>query len=245
MFLLEGLPSIVVGILVLFYLDDRIVHAKWLTSEEKTLLARNIESDNVHKVEETVGRVLMQPRTWLMGLIYFSFVMGLYGMSFWLPTIIKQTGITDTLKIGLLSAIPWAFSVVAMIVVSRHADRTGERRWHIAIPSLIGAAGFVVSVLYRENTTIALAGLTLGVMAIMIALPLFWSLPATSAQTPAPATARPRRVRAAPSVALTFTTAMRSYCSSRFMIASGISAAPTSGCLAATASRYMAMPGTP
>ena len=177
MFLLEGLPSIVVGILVLFYLDDRIAHAKWLAPEEKALLARNIESDNVHKVEESVGRILTQPRVWLMGLIYFSFVMGLYGMSFWLPTIIKQTGVTDALSIGLLSAIPWAFSVVAMIVVSRHADRTGERRWHIAIPSLIGALGFIVSVIYRDNPTLAMTGLTLGIMAIMIALPLFWSLP--------------------------------------------------------------------
>jgi D-galactonate transporter len=177
MFLLEGIPSVVVGILVLFYLDDRIDHAKWLSTDEKALLARNIAADNVHKVEDPVGKVLTQPRVWLMGLIYFSFVMGLYGMSFWLPTIIKQTGIADAFTIGLISAIPWAFSVVAMILVSRHADKTDERRWHIAIPAIIGALGLVMSVAFRDNTVLAMTGLTLGIMAIMIALPLFWSLP--------------------------------------------------------------------
>ena len=177
MFLIEGLPSIAVGIVVLFYLDDRIAHAKWLSPDEKALLARHIEVDNAHKVDEPVGRILMTGRVWLMGLIYFAFVMGLYGMSFWLPTIIKQTGIADALTIGLLSAIPWACAVVAMVVVARHADRTGERRWHIAIPAFIGAAGLVFSVLFRDNTTLAMAGLTVGAMGIMITLPLFWSLP--------------------------------------------------------------------
>ncbi len=177
MFLIEGLPSILVGIFVLFYLDDRITHAKWLTPDEKALLARHIEVDNAHKTDEPVGKVLLTGRVWLMGLIYFSFVMGLYGMSFWLPTIIKQTGIADALTIGLLSAIPWACAVVAMVAVARHADRTGERRWHIAIPGLLAAAGLVFSVLFRENTTLAMAGLTVGAMGIMTTLPLFWSLP--------------------------------------------------------------------
>ena len=177
MFLIEGIPSIVVGLFVLFYLDDRIAHANWLSADEKALLDRNIAADNVHKVEEPVGKVLTQPRVWLMGLIYFSFVMGLYGMSFWLPTIIKQTGIADALTIGLISAIPWAFSVVAMILISRHADKTDERRWHIAIPAVIGALGLVMSVAYRDDTVLAMTGLTLGIMAIMTALPLFWSLP--------------------------------------------------------------------
>ena len=79
------------------------------------------------------------PRVWLMALIYFSFVMGLYGVGFWLPTIIKATGVTDTLMIGLLSAIPYAAAVVAMILIARSADRHRERRWHVAIPAAIGA----------------------------------------------------------------------------------------------------------
>ena len=177
MFLIEGLPSVATGIVVLFFLDDRIAHAKWLTADEKALLERNVRADNADKVDAPIGTVLTQGRVWLMGLIYFSFVMGLYGISFWLPTIIKQTGISDALKIGLLSAIPWAFAVVAMVLVARHADRTGERRWHIAIPGLLGAVGLVLSVLWRDDTTLAMAALTLATMGILSTLPSFWSLP--------------------------------------------------------------------
>jgi len=177
MFLIEGIPSVIIGIVVLFFLDDRIAHAKWLTDDEKALLARNIEADCADKVDEPVGKVLTNPRVWLMGLIYFSFVMGLYGISFWLPTIIKQTGIADALTIGLLSAIPWAFAAVSMVLVARHADATGERRWHIAIPGLLGAVGLIMSVVWRTDTTLAMIALTVATMGILTTLPSFWSLP--------------------------------------------------------------------
>ncbi len=177
MFLIEGVPSVLIGIVVLFYLDDRIDHAKWLSADEKSLLARNIAADNANKVDVPIARILTQGRVWLMGLIYFSFVMGLYGISFWLPTIIKQTGISDAFEIGALSAIPWLFAVVSMVWVARHADRTGERRWHIAIPGLLGAAGLVLSVVWRADTTLAMAALTLATMGILTTLPSFWSLP--------------------------------------------------------------------
>ncbi len=177
MFLIEGIPSVLIGILVLFVLDDRIAHAKWLSGDEKALLDRNIVADNEHKAEVPVVRVLANGRVWLMGAIYFSFVMGLYGISFWLPTIIKQTGISDALEIGLLSAIPWAFATVAMVLVARRADRTGERRWHIAISGFVGALGLVMSVVWREDTTLAMAALTLATMGILSTLPTFWSLP--------------------------------------------------------------------
>ncbi len=101
LFLLEGIPSIVVGIVVFIFMDDRIVKAKWLTVEERELLERNIAKDNVEKVDMPVREVLKSRWVWLISLIYFSFVMGLYGVSFWLPTIIKATGVTDALTIGL------------------------------------------------------------------------------------------------------------------------------------------------
>ncbi len=177
MFLIEGIPSVVMGIIVLFFLDDRIAHAKWLSPEQKALLERNIAADNAHKSEESVGAVLTSGRVWMMSLIYFCFVMGLYGISFWLPTIIKQTGVTDALRIGLLSAIPWAFAVVSMVIVARRSDRTGERRWHVAIPGFLGALGLVLSVIWRADITLAMAALTLATMGILSTLPLFWSIP--------------------------------------------------------------------
>ncbi len=177
LFLLEGIPSVLVGLLVLLKLDDRIDGARWLTDEEKALLARNVRAEDAGKQHPSLGAVFATPRVWLMAAIYFSFVMGLYGVGFWLPTIIKSTGVTDSLMIGLLSAIPYAAAVVAMIVIARSADRRGERRWHVALPAALGALGLVLSVVWAHQTALAMLGLTLATMGILTTLPLFWSLP--------------------------------------------------------------------
>ena len=99
LFLLEGIPSVLVGVLVFFALDDRIAKATWLTDDEKALLERNIDAEEATKEDPSLGTVMSSPRVWLMALIYFSFVMGLYGIGFWLPTIIKATGVTDALSL--------------------------------------------------------------------------------------------------------------------------------------------------
>ncbi|SPA13778.1 putative transporter, Major facilitator superfamily MFS [Cupriavidus taiwanensis] len=177
MFLLEGIPSILVGLWVLAYLDDRIAHAKWLSSEEKALLERNIASENAHKEDPPIRTVLSSPRVWLMSAIYFCFVMGLYGVSFWLPTIIKQTGVKGALDIGLLTAIPYGCAVIGMVLVAYSADRSGERRWHIAVPALAGAVGLLLSVQWHGDTMLAMVALTLATIGILTTLPLFWSLP--------------------------------------------------------------------
>nr|WP_241019094.1 MFS transporter [Paraburkholderia sp. Tr-20389] len=177
LFLLEGVPSVIVGILVFIVLDDRISKAKWLTKEERELLERNIAAEDATKEDHAIGKVMLSPRVLMMSLIYFSFVMGLYGVSFWLPTIIKSTGVTDAFMIGLLSAIPFAAAVIAMVLVARSADRTRERRWHVAVPGFVGALGLVLSVIWAKDTTLAMAGLTLATMGILTTLPLFWSLP--------------------------------------------------------------------
>lgn len=177
LFLLEGIPSVLVGVLVFFALDDRIAKATWLTDDEKALLERNIDAEEATKEDPSLGTVMSIPRVWLMALIYFSFVMGLYGIGFWLPTIIKATGVTDAFAIGLLSAIPYAAAVVAMILIARSADKRRERRWHVAIPAVFGALGLVLSVIWAHETALAMLGLTLATMGILTTLPLFWSLP--------------------------------------------------------------------
>ncbi|WP_434033071.1 MFS transporter [Cupriavidus sp. a3] len=177
MFLLEGVPSILVGLWVLAYLDDRIARAKWLTAEEKSLLESNIANEDAQKEDPPIRTVLFSPRVWLMSAIYFCFVMGLYGVSFWLPTIIKQTGVKSALDIGLLTAIPYGCAVVGMVLVAYSADRSGERRWHIAVPALLGALGLLLSVQWASDTTLAMLALTLATIGILATLPLFWSLP--------------------------------------------------------------------
>ncbi len=177
MFLLEGIPSVLLGVIVIVMLQDRIAEATWLTADERDLLIRNIAADGEHKEEESVLKVMASGRVWLCAAIYFSYVMGLYGVSFFLPTIIKAMGYKDPLDIGMISVIPYSVSVIVMLTVAKSADRSRERRWHVAIPGLLGAVGLALSVVLSKNAMLAIAALTLGLSGIMATLPLFWSLP--------------------------------------------------------------------
>lgn len=178
MFLLEGLPAVALGVVVFLFMDDRISRATWLNEEERALLEKNIASEASEKEEEeSILKVLSSGRVWLMAMIYFGFVMGIYGVSFWLPTIIKAMGIADPLEVGMMSAIPYGVATVAMLLVGRSADRHRERRWHVAIPALMGAVGLVLSVIWADNTLLAMAALTLATSGILCTLPMFWSLP--------------------------------------------------------------------
>lgn len=177
MFLLEGVPAIVLGVIVIVMLDDRVTDAKWLSDEERALVATQIGAEQSDKQEESVFKVLSSARVWLMALIYFSYVVGLYGVSFWLPTIIKAMGVADPLQIGLMSAIPYGFAVIVMLIVAKSADRLRERRWHVALPGLMGAVGLLLSVLWAHDTVMAMFALTIATAGILTTLPLFWSLP--------------------------------------------------------------------
>lgn len=103
--------------------------------------------------------------------------MGLYGVSFWLPSLVKASGVTNTTTIGWLVAIPYGAAVASMIWTSGHSDRTGERRWHIAIPALLGASGLVASILVPQTPFWAIVTLTVATMGILTSLAQFWCLP--------------------------------------------------------------------
>ncbi|MBA6098442.1 MULTISPECIES: MFS transporter [Pseudomonas] len=177
LFVVESIPSLIVGVAVLFYLDDRISSAKWLTDEQKTLLQARIDSESKVKTELSLGAVLRHPLVWMFALVYFGSSMGQYGFGFWLPSIIKATGVESTTHISLLSAIPYAFGVVAMILVGRHSDRTGERRWHYCAAASTGALGLALAVVFQHNTMAAMFALTLASMGLQSMAPIFWSMP--------------------------------------------------------------------
>jgi len=177
MFLIEALPSIALGAFVFANLQDRIVDTPWLDDDEKAMLATHIHLEELDKSELRFSQVMTHPRLWQMALIYFSFIMGLYGISFWLPTIIKSTGILEPVQIGLLSAIPYAIGGVGMILIGRSADRHRERRWHVIGPALLGSGGLLLSTLYGHNTLLAMLSLTVATLGVLTTLPLFWSLP--------------------------------------------------------------------
>lgn len=177
LFLLEGLPSVLVGVWTLFYLDDGIRSATWLGEADKLALEREIAADGRGKAGLSLGQVFGSGAVWLLALVYFLFVMGLYGVSFWLPQLVKNSGVKDVFDIGLLTAVPYVVAAVAMVLVARHSDRSGERRWHAAGAALAGALGLVAATVYSDNTALALAALSVATAGILSTFPLFWSLP--------------------------------------------------------------------
>ena len=177
MFLLEAIPSVLIGVVVYFYLDDRITSAKWLKDEERDLLQKRIEEEESDKEHVPMMQVFKSGRMWTMSAIYFTMAMSLYGVSFWLPTIIKGMGVTDNFEIGMLSSLPWIASVFSMLLFARSADKMRERRWHVIVPMLMGSTGLILSVLLSGNHYLSFAALILACMGIVSAIPLFWSLP--------------------------------------------------------------------
>ena len=177
LFLIEAIPSVLLGVVVLMYLDDKIGNAKWLSSEQKRLLEHNIEADGVHIESHSALGAFRNPKVWVLCAAYFGFIMGLYGVGFWLPSLIKASGITNAGTIGWLVAIPYAAAVACMLWTSRSSDRTGERRWHIAIPAAIGALGLIASTLVPQTPFWAIVTLTVATMGIITGLAQFWCLP--------------------------------------------------------------------
>jgi D-galactonate transporter len=179
MFVLEAVPAILLSVGVLLYLDDGIASAKWLNPSEKRLLEERIGNDAKDKVAHPSLRAMFaDPRVWLMALIYFCCVMGQYGLTFWMPTLIKTAGIKGVLNIGLFTAIPYSAAVVTMLLLGRSSDKRGERRWHLVIPMLLGAVGLVGSALAgTTNTGIAIFFLSMAAAGVLASAPLFWSLP--------------------------------------------------------------------
>ena len=177
MFILQGLPTCLLGVLVWFFLDNGPDSAKWLSKEEKQYVKAQLASEAGRAHEMSVLRVLFHPGVLLLSLVYFCLVAGLYGVSFWLPTILKGMGITDPLNVGLVSAVPWTLSIFAMYFAARSADRRLEYRRHVAVAALVAAAGLAMSAAAGSNRGVALVGLAVGMMGIMATLPVFWGLP--------------------------------------------------------------------
>ena len=177
LFLIEGIPSILIGLCLPFILDNGIRSARWLTNDEKELLAGNLDKEEVHKTHLSLGQIFFDPRLLLFCLLYFCCAFGLYGTGFWIPQLIKNTGVNDPLFVGLLTAIPYGFGAIAMVLFGRSSDRSGERRWHFSTAALLGAIGIIISNVFRQNTVVAMIGLTVATIGILATFPLFWPMP--------------------------------------------------------------------
>jgi D-galactonate transporter len=177
LFLLEGIPTVIVGIVAFFYLDDKVSDARWLRDDEKALIEADLQAESGHHKLHSLRDGLASPRVLLLSAIYFFFTMGLYGVSFWLPSLVKASGVSGTLNIGLLSAVPYAAAAVTMVLVGRSSDRYGERRWHLALPGVVGAIALCASVVYAHQTVLAMIALTIGTMGVITTISQFWTVP--------------------------------------------------------------------
>jgi MFS family permease len=182
LYLFEALPSIIAGIVTMTFLADSPRKANWLSSAERDLLVRRLEEDEAERQSlapghHTMADAFRSKKVWLLCLVYFGFVMGNYGISFWLPQIVKDTITKDTFQIGLLTAIPWLAGAIAMVIVGHHSDKTGERRWHVAIPGTIGAVAFALSGIPHIPGSVGLLMLTITTAGLACAYSTFWSMP--------------------------------------------------------------------
>lgn len=180
LFLVEGVPAILLGFLVLNYLTDRPELAGWLSPEERDWLTAELRQEESQRAERhgfSFGQAVAAGNFWLLVAIYFTIAMGSNTFGFYLPTLIKArfTGISE-FQIGLLAAVPNAFAVAMMILNGYHSDRTGERRWHVALPAFVAALGWSLFA-WLESPLASLAALALIQAGIMSMIPTFWTLP--------------------------------------------------------------------
>jgi predicted MFS family arabinose efflux permease len=177
LYLLEGLPSILVGLYVIRYLDSSIEEAKWLDAGEKALLIANINEEDSGKSAHKLLDAFRHPQVYVLCAVYFTLMVGLYGVTFWLPSIVKAFGVKGYLNIGLISAIPYGVAVVGMTFLTRSSDRTGERRLHYVGNVVVGAIGLVLSGYFASQPVLAMAFISLGTLGVIGSMPLFWPMP--------------------------------------------------------------------
>jgi len=194
MFILEGFPAIIMGIVTLFYLTDWPHQAKWLPKEEKDWLINELEQEkktraaenslNSSHSEQTLRQLIMKilvafkhREVVLLTLAYFFMVTGVYGLNFWIPSIIKKMSDLSTFQISLLSALPYCFGLITILLVGWHSDKTQERRWHTAISMMAATAGLILSVVFGNFAPVAIAMPCITGAGNSGYLPGFWALP--------------------------------------------------------------------
>lgn len=177
LFVLEGLPAILLGSLAFFFLTDWPSEAAWLAPERRRWIDQTLEDEKPKGTQVTTAWQALSSRTvLLLAVMTFFNYLPLYTIVFWLPTMLKrQTGLSD-FRLGLLGAIPYAVAFVVMQVNGWHSDKHAERRWHSAIPMFIGAAGFVGLLLQPHSTPLSVLFFSMAGFAVAY-LPTFWAIP--------------------------------------------------------------------
>ncbi|MEO7953495.1 MAG: MFS transporter [Polaromonas sp.] len=180
LFLLEGIPSVIVGVIAYFYLQDGPDKAHWLSAREKDIIKRNVEADRRLRDNKKQGNflsALRDPKLYVMALLGFATYWSANAIAFWAPTIIRATGVTNITHVGWLTALPSLAGLISMLLVGRHSDRTLERRWHVAGAALVSATALALLPLFFDSTAGAVALLTLCGVGHFAFVAVFWTIP--------------------------------------------------------------------
>ncbi|AWN43060.1 MFS transporter [Methylobacterium durans] len=178
MFIIEAIPAVLLGVMVLFYLTDRPEKAKWLADDQRAWLVAEMNKERTRKrtiAKHTLLGGMTDARVLALALIYFGTSAGLYTLGIWAPQIIKSFGLS-TFAVGFLNAVPPTIAVIGMILWARHSDRTGERTWHVVIACLVAAAGLLLAG-GASSTVAVIAALSLVNAGISAAKPPLWAMP--------------------------------------------------------------------
>lgn len=182
LFILEGAPAIVLGVVTIFYLTDWPHQAKWLAEDEREWIAKELENEKAIKAAAhsvSVLQALRHREVVLLALGYFFIVTGLYGFNFWLPTIVKGLSGLPNLTVTLISALPYFVGFVALMIIGWSSDRTGERRLHTAIPMFVAGLGLLLSAMTQSVPALAVAMFCVAAAGLYSFFPAFWALPTT------------------------------------------------------------------
>lgn len=179
LFLIEGLPAILLAPIVLMKMTERPAEAAWLTPGERDWLTNEIAAEQAQTAHAhvTLRSALFSARLWIVSVPYLCIVIAFYGISFWLPQLVQSQSGLGSATIVLLSAIPYVAATIGLVVVGASSDRRGERRWHVAVPCVIGALGFVLTVIAPHTLAVSLATLSLAAFGIWGTLGPYWTLP--------------------------------------------------------------------
>ncbi len=178
LFILEGMPAVVLGTAVYWVLTDGPAEAKWLSEEQRGWLLGELEREqesNSGGASSGIWDVLANGQIWLLSLVYFGIPACMYGVTLWLPSAIRSLSTLGYFSTGLVAAVPYFVTAVVMVLVARHSDRSGERRWHTALPGLAGAAALGVAA-YGWTPVLVIAGMSLGMVGAQSMTGPFWAL---------------------------------------------------------------------
>jgi len=178
MFLIEGMPAILLGAAVLWTLADTPRDAKWLKGEERDLLLRNLAAERQSDAGLTKGSILaavFSLRIWLLSLVYFGVSTTMYGVTLWLPSVIKSLSGLGNFAISLIAVLPFLVTTIIMVLVGLHSDRSGERRWHTAVPAFVAGAALVCAA-YGSSTAVVVAAIGLGLAGAEAMVGPFWAM---------------------------------------------------------------------